>query len=33
MGVRAVLGTYADLSLLQELAADADLVVACVSRK
>lgn len=31
MGVRAVLGTNADLSLLQELAADADLVVACVS--
>lgn len=31
MGIRAVLGSNADLTLLRELAADADLVIACVS--
>lgn len=31
MGIRAVLGSNADLGLLRELAADADLAIACVS--
>lgn len=31
MGIRAVLGSNADLGLLRELAGDADLVIACVS--
>ena len=31
MGIRAVLGSNADLALLRELAADADLAIACVS--
>jgi Trk K+ transport system NAD-binding subunit len=30
MGIRAVLGSNADLNLLRELAADADLAIACV---
>lgn len=32
MGIQAVVGSYADLDLLTELASKADLVVACVSR-
>jgi len=31
MGIHAVVGSYADLPLLEDLAADADLVIACVS--
>ena len=31
MGIRAILGSNADLGLLKELASDADLVIACVS--
>jgi hypothetical protein len=31
MGIQAILGSNADLSLLKELAGNADLVIACVS--
>ncbi|KAG6804719.1 hypothetical protein H0H93_007084, partial [Arthromyces matolae] len=30
LGVKAVVGTYSDLDLLQRLASDADVVFACV---
>ena len=31
LGIRAILGSNADLGLLKELAGEADLVIACVS--